>query len=330
MATARSEKVNLDSTPYYHCISRCVRRAFLCGEDVVSGKNFDHRKEWLETRLRQLSSVFAVDVCAYAVMSNHYHLVVRVDAERAEAWADEEVVRRYGSLFPLAMMAYEGLDTRAQKAQCTEWRERLSSLSWMMRSLNEWVARKANKEDGCRGRFWEGRFTSQPLLDEQAVLTCMVYVDLNPVRGGMAKTLEQASFTSIRARLKAAAAVLDEAAARDGSADEPNAMTPSRRATVQAARDTRELPRRAKRKLVPEGLAPFTDQMTAADALAAGLGELDPTKPMPIGMNFLDYVELVHWTGQHARPHGPSGTLRSGPEAFLRHIGLCRSIGSAP
>ena len=112
-------------------------------------------------------------------------------------------------------------------------------------------------------------------------------------------------------------------ATQDDVAEPAGTTTPSRRATVQAARDTRELPRRAKRKLVPEGLAPFTDQITAADALAAGQGELGPTKPMPIGMEFLDYVELVHWTGQHARPLGPGGTLRSGPEALLRRVGLC-------
>ena len=211
MAVARSTQVHLDSTPYYHCVSRCVRRAFLCGEDPVTGKNFDHRKGWLEARLLRLSSVFAVDTCAYAVMSNHFHLVVRVDAARAETWDTEEVVDRYGSLFPMAKTAYEGLSPRDRKVQVALWRERLSSLSWMMRSLNEWLARKANKEDGCKGRFWEGRFSSQPLLDEQALITCMAYVDLNPVRAGLSKTLEGAEYTSIRARLGETAAALDEA-----------------------------------------------------------------------------------------------------------------------
>ena len=98
----------------------------------------------------------------------------------------------------------------AKKARVVEWRERLSSLSWMMRALNEWIARKANKEDGCKGRFWEGRFTSQPLLDEQALVTCMAYVDLNPVRARMAGSLEGSTHTSIRARLAEAAAYMDE------------------------------------------------------------------------------------------------------------------------
>ncbi len=72
MTQARSQQISLEDTPYYHCISRCVRRAFLCGEDHVTGANYEHRKTWVVEKLKELSEVFAIDVCAYAIMSNHY------------------------------------------------------------------------------------------------------------------------------------------------------------------------------------------------------------------------------------------------------------------
>ncbi|TDN95748.1 transposase [Halomonas ventosae] len=94
MTLPRSALVSLDATPWYHLVNRCVRRAFLCGTDAVSGQSYEHRRGWIRDRLHQLAGVFAIDVAAYAVMSNHYHLVVRVDAERAAGWSDDEVLRR--------------------------------------------------------------------------------------------------------------------------------------------------------------------------------------------------------------------------------------------
>ncbi len=79
MTRPRSEIVSLADTPFHHCVSRCVRRAFLCGDDRYSGKNFDHRKSWLVNRLALLDEVFAIDIAAYAVMSNHFHVVLHVD-----------------------------------------------------------------------------------------------------------------------------------------------------------------------------------------------------------------------------------------------------------
>lgn len=99
MTRARSSLVSLSDTPWYHVVCRCVRRAFLCGEDRLTGQNFEHRRGWIVDRVKQLAGVFAIDVAAYAVMSNHYHLVLRVDAERASGWSREEVLRRWTQLF---------------------------------------------------------------------------------------------------------------------------------------------------------------------------------------------------------------------------------------
>ena len=209
MTRARYQQISLKDTPYYHCISHCVRRAFLCGDDPVSGKNLDHRKRWIVTRIRQLAAQFSVEVCAYAIMSNHYHLVLHVDNDQANAWSDEEVIKRWTALFPrnglLIKTLQKNQKARVAKKQLRQyislWRERLMDISWFMRCLNETVARQANLEDNCKGRFWEGRFKSQALLDEKSLLTCMAYVDLNPIRTGVSVSLDSSDFTSIQERL---------------------------------------------------------------------------------------------------------------------------------
>lgn len=209
MTRPRSMLVSASDTPYYHCIGRCVRRAFLCGKDPVTGKSFDHRKQRILERLALLTEVFTIDLCAYALMSNHYHLVVRLAPERAADLSDREVVERWRRLYagPPSVARYldgatlDSTETELLAAVVKSWRRRLSDLSWFMRCLNEYIARMANLEDQCTGRFWEGRFKSQALLDEQALLTVMAYVDLNPVRAGIADSIETSEFTSGQQRL---------------------------------------------------------------------------------------------------------------------------------
>jgi hypothetical protein len=192
----------------YHVCSRCVRRAWLCGTDKLTGHNFDHRRSWLENRILQLSEIFAVDLYGYAVMSNHYHVVMHLDPSRASLWSNEDIVERWLSLCPLhAAGENENGDAGYRMALLADTervntlRDRLCSLSWFMRFVNEPLARIANKEDDCKGRFWEGRFKSQRLLDEDAILATMIYVDLNPVRAGIVQSARTALHTSLRRRL---------------------------------------------------------------------------------------------------------------------------------
>lgn len=212
MARPRAEQISLADTPYYHIVSRCVRRAFLCGEDRESGRSYEHRRQWVEDRIRLLASVFGVEIAAYAVMSNHYHIVVKLVPDQLKSLSDTEILHRWSCLYkgPLLLQRFikgDALDEHqaAQLAElATSYRHRLSSLSWFMKCLNEPIARRANREDNCTGHFWESRYKSQPLLDEAALLSCMAYVDLNPVRAKMAATPETSEHTSVKERVKPA------------------------------------------------------------------------------------------------------------------------------
>jgi REP element-mobilizing transposase RayT len=203
MAIARALFVTDHASGTYHCVSRCVRRAWLCGVDAYSGNDFSYRKAWVEQRLQHVAACFSIGIYGYAVMSNHLHLVVHVDVNAAQAWPAEEVAQRWCQLFPNRDQENESRIQRLLKqTECIELlRQRLCSLSWLMRCINEPIARAANREDGCTGRFWEGRFKCQVLADERAVLAAMAYVDLNPVRAGMTIRLDHSHHTSIQQRV---------------------------------------------------------------------------------------------------------------------------------
>ena len=208
MTIARHQLVDAAATPYYHCIARCVRRAFLCGRDDFSGNNYEHRKQWVVDRLAVLAQAFTLEICAYAIMSNHYHLVLGVQTDQSKALSDQDILARWGMVFPGSLAAAYSAGVTLGSPEKDKlslelplYRLRLNDISWFMRCLNEFIARQANQEDGCKGRFWEGRFKSQALLDEGALLACMAYVDLNPIRANLSKTLEGSDYTSIQQRI---------------------------------------------------------------------------------------------------------------------------------
>jgi REP element-mobilizing transposase RayT len=204
MTVARKTIVDPQVTRYYHCISRCVRRAFLCGE------GFEHRKQWIEDRLELLAGSFAVAVCGFAVLDNHLHVLVRLDAHLAQDWTDEDVVRRWLAIFPPraldtddeALVQLWVNDQLQHPQKVAAYRERLQDLGWFMKSLKEPLARLANKEDDCNGTFWESRYQSIAILDEEALLATCAYIDLNPVAAGLAPTPETSQHTSLRQRVK--------------------------------------------------------------------------------------------------------------------------------
>jgi hypothetical protein len=211
MTYARSILIPRGSPGTFHCVSRCVRRDFLCGSDRHTGQSFEHRRQWVDDRIFLLGEIFGFAIWGYAVMSNHprssrgqvLHVVVQTLPEAVARWSADEVAERWARLFPRqdqnAQMRAEALVGNAERIAVL--RQRLSDLSWFMRCLAEPIARAANREDSCKGRFWEGRFKCQVLLDDKAVLAAMAYVDLNPVRARICDTLESPAHTSARERL---------------------------------------------------------------------------------------------------------------------------------
>jgi REP element-mobilizing transposase RayT len=356
-AHARRDIVDEERVGVYHCIARCVRRAFLCGTDSYTGRDYGHRKAWILDRLRQLAGLFGVEVCGYAIMSNHLHLVLRNRPDVVEQWSDVEVALRWRKLFSrrndLTGMPAEPDDhdlamLTADADRLATLRARLASLSWFMRCLCEWVARVANREDGSSGRFWAGRFKSQPLLDEAAVLACSVYVDLNPIRTGIAATPEESEFTSGCDRIK----YLPDSSAGSQSARKEGSLERSVRPdawlceltlqeTAISARRTdsgRSLP------ALPEPIPPAepiaTDREDAEAALSPSACSA-PVSPLPCQVTsrntlrarasdqgFLPietraYIVLLDWTGRELR-RDKRGAIPENLAPILDRLGLNR------
>jgi hypothetical protein len=219
---ARAHLIDPSVTRWYHCVTRCVRRAFLLGEGASD------RKLWIENRLQELAGIFSIAVGGFSVMDNHLHALVRLDPEVGAGWSDEEVVRRWGRLFPPRDKKRQPLPVSnawvqwrlEDAAWVAKARERLQSLSWFMKCLKEPLARLANRQDKTRGFFFEGRFKSVAILDEESLLATCAYIDLNPVAAGITEVPETSKHTSVKERVdhvKAKGRTKDLKAARKGS-----------------------------------------------------------------------------------------------------------------
>ena len=212
---ARAEVFSPDEIAIVHVMNRTVRRCFLLGDDPISGKNFDHRKGWMEEQLEHQAAYFAIDLICYALMSNHFHLILRSRPDIVATWDDAEVARRWLMLCPKRKSSKrKQQDSRPKEptqaeidaivndpVELKELRSRLSDISWWMRLLSQRIGSRANRDDKEIGKFWQSRFRGVRLLDEASILACAAYVDLNPIRAAIAENIEGSMYTSAQQRV---------------------------------------------------------------------------------------------------------------------------------
>lgn len=334
----RSETFDPNEVAVVHCVQRCVRRAYLAGFDAVTGKSFEHRREWIRRRLELLASVFGIDVLTYAILSNHLHVVTRTRPDVVAQWSDQEVARRWLSVFPgkrleeqLAEPTTADVETLAGNAErMAKIRTRMSDLSWFMRALSEPIARLANKQDECTGRFWEGRFKAQRITDEAGLLACSMYVDLNPIRAAMAETPEEAQHTSAYDRLAAQRGETMLSAAADRATLTPEETGEElKNKSVEQLRQKRQKRRAAPGRPVARDawLAPLTlDRQTLASEVQASSGGLRASDKGFLEMSLEDYLQLLDWTGRQGRGGGGGGTIPERVAGILQRIGVESSM----
>jgi len=304
----RCDVVDESTVGVYHCINRCVQQAFLCGYDRASGNNYDHRKGWIRERLEFLATIFAIDIFGFAVLSNHLHVLLRNRPDIATKWSDDEVARRWWNLCPRRKdehgNAAEPTDAELQTLvskpdEVAELRRRLSSISWFMRFLCEPIARRANQETGTSGRFFAGRFKSIRLLDEMAVLACMIYVDLNPIRAAIASSPEFSEFTSAFERIHAERQRAEQQ--QDGqqqTEQQSLSLSPSSESPPPSAQVASSA-RRIRAEIPPndDWLSPI---FVAEDAANPPTGRRASDEPC-LTMRLQDYLRLLDWTGRQVR-----------------------------
>ena len=206
---ARVEVFAADEIAVVHVMNRTVRRCFLLGYDSVTGRNYDHRKVWIDEQLIHQAQHFGIDLLCQAIMENHLHLMLRSRPDVVREWSSEEVARRWLMLCPerrdenrrpLEPTDFEIHRIVSNEEKVAILRSRLSDISWWMRLLCQNVAQRANKEDCESGKFWQARFRAVRLLDETAILSCAAYIDLNPIRASIARTIATSDYTTAQKR----------------------------------------------------------------------------------------------------------------------------------
>ncbi len=285
-----------------HTMSRVVRRCFLTGDDPVSGKNFDHRKVWIEDLLQKFSAQFGIDLLAFAILSNHFHLVLRSRPDIVATWDDTEVARRWlhicpnrlpdGSIAEPTEAALNKIRNCPDKVR--EIRTRLSDISWWMRLICQRIGIRANKEDEITGHFWQSRFVGVRILDEASLLACAAYVDLNPIRAAMAESLEDSEFTSVQRRIQGLTESLADETASTKRAD--------------------------------SFLAPiFQCDQKSSDEPCVSKSPFRCSDEGFLSMTREEYLELLDWTARQSVP-GKRGETPSDAPPVLQRLSITPSV----
>ena len=336
----RAEQFSSDQVSICHCVQRCVRRAWLAGVDPVSGNDYSFRREWIRRRMEALASVFAVDVLTYAILSNHIHIVLRNRPDVVATWSDEQIAIRWLRVFPgrrieehLAEPTDNDVKTLVRdKKRLAEVKARLSDISWFMRALSEPIARMANRQDECTGRFWEGRFKAQPITDEAGLLACAMYVDLNPIRAAMVDSIEESTHTSAFDRVKGAKGQKVDSAAFDlVPVDREEQAKKLRETPVEVLRREKRAKKRnptGKRIRRDEWLAPLTlGAKDAADPESSASGVRASDKGF-LHIKLSEYLRLLRWTAKQGTRLGKAVEVPPSMRGALVALGIDLSMWS--
>jgi len=310
---ARAEVFSPDEVAIVHVMNRVVRRCFLLGDDPFTGKSYDHRKTWIENLLKRFAGSFGIDLLGFAILSNHFHLILRSRPDVVKTWNDTEIARRWLKLCPIRRDSQgqpeepnemELNSIRNDRHKLETIRLRLSDIAWWMRLLCQNIAMRANHEDQEIGRFWQSRFRAVRLLDEAAILACAAYVDLNPIRAAMAETLETSDYTSVQRRIESI---------KDPS--RPPAATESHSAATQPQ---------------PTPSTASADRFLAPIPLEERTGKPGPN-PSKSGhrcsdkgflpMSLPDYLSLLDWTARQLH-RGKRGRTPNKIQPILQRLNL--------
>ncbi len=335
---ARVEVFAPDEIAIVHVMNRVVRRCFLLGNDPVTGNNYDHRKVWIEEQLQRLAACFGIDLLCFAILSNHFHLILRSRPDVVATWDDTEVARRWLMLCPVRKND-EGFAEEPNEVELNMIRNdpqrletirlRLSDIAWWMRLLCQNIAIRANHEDREMGKFWQSRYRAVRLLDEQAILACAAYVDLNPIRAAMAETLEESDFTSAQRRIQS----LEESLGRRSNQPINDIAGQVDEIVIPPQESIDQAPSAISEQLDADRfLAPLTiDERRDPIGPDAHSDGFRCSEKGFLSMSIADYLVLLDWTARRLADGKPGSTPLDAPPIFARlsidpHV-WCQLVG---